>query len=252
MSSTADVERRYISTRDYNHATDGEYKRLRDLAQKEHERRGHLVEQSKQCYQNGDGEEAKRLSNEAKKHGDKMDEYNRQAAEYAFRENNADSHEDEIDLHGLYVKEAIEILETRISACKSRGDSHLDVIVGKGLHSEHGAKIKPAVQQLCQKNHFKYAIDKHNAGVIVIDFTGSGGEVDWNEVARPDKPHKLDRPTAHGQPGGYPSAQNNHYPQQSSYPQQQQQQTQQQESGGDDMLQKIFCGIFNFLVKKFL
>lgn len=91
-------------SRDYNHSEDPEYKRLRDLAQREHELRGEAFAQSKEAYNNGDGAEAKRLSEKGKKHGVKMDEYNAQAAQFVFRENNADSAGDEIDLHGLYVK----------------------------------------------------------------------------------------------------------------------------------------------------
>lgn len=83
---------------------DPEYKRLRDLAHQEYEKRAECFEKSKQAYNNGDGAEAKRLSEQGKKHGEKMDEYNEKAKQFVFRANNADSAGDEIDLHGLYVK----------------------------------------------------------------------------------------------------------------------------------------------------
>lgn len=84
-----------------------------------------------------------------------------------------DSATDELDLHGalfyinfcmlcftfvmsiqpgLYVKEAIAKTETAVQAAQSRGDSHIRIIVGKGLHSQgHAAKLKPAIEELMVK-----------------------------------------------------------------------------------------------------
>lgn len=216
------------------------------MAQKEYKRRAELSEQSQQAYKSGDGAEAKRLSEKAKEHAQKMDEHNAKAAEFVFRENNADSAEDEIDLHGLFVNEAIEYLEKRINASQSRNESHLDVIVGKGLHSDHGAKIKPAVEDMCQKYGFKYSIDEENSGVIVIDFSGPGGHVPIHNIsARPAK--KTNKVNTHGmhKPNDYANNQGGGRPH--NYHQQQ-----QKPHGGnnDDMLKKIFCGIFKFIMKK--
>lgn len=169
---------------------------------------------------------------------EKAEDFDKKASEFVFRANNSDSQEDEIDLHGLYVKEAEDILETRIQACLQRRASHLDVIVGKGIHSENGvAKLKPAVERLCQKHRFKFALDEDNSGVIVIDFTGSGGHVPLAHINRPQK--------AHGQPqhGQYPGQQ---YSQQPQYSQQQQQQ--QQQKGGNG-LYKILCTVLRHGVK---
>ena len=67
-------------------------------------------------------------------------------------ENNQHSPTGTIDLHGLYVKEAIEKTEEAIAAGQRGGQGELRVIVGKGIHSQgHVAKIKPAVQELMQK-----------------------------------------------------------------------------------------------------
>ncbi|KAK9480160.1 hypothetical protein V1514DRAFT_290265 [Lipomyces japonicus] len=175
----------YKPQRDYNHAEDQEYKRLRDLANVEFNARGRFIEQSKKAYEDGDGAEAKRLSEQAKQHGQKMDEYNSQAAVFVFRANNSDSDADEIDLHGLYVKEAEEILEQRIRACISRNEDHLEVIVGKGHHSAGGvAKLKPAVERLCQEHGFRFSLDEDNSGVIIIDFKQSGGHVPLTQLPR--------------------------------------------------------------------
>jgi DNA-nicking Smr family endonuclease len=60
-----------------------------------------------------------------------MEEYNKQASEFIFRENNASGRvpADTIDLHGQFVEEAEEILEERIRYAKSHGQSHLHVYV---------------------------------------------------------------------------------------------------------------------------
>jgi DNA-nicking Smr family endonuclease len=58
----------------------------------------------------------------------------------------------EVDLHGLYVKEAIRYTDEAIEGAKRRGDAEVHLIVGKGLHSAgHVAKIKPAIAELMQK-----------------------------------------------------------------------------------------------------
>lgn len=66
-----------------------------------------------------------------------MEEYNKQASEFIFRENNADGRveADTIDLHGQFVEEAEEILEERIRYAKSHGQDHLHVYVDDGMDS---------------------------------------------------------------------------------------------------------------------
>lgn len=56
-------------------------------------------------------------------------QYNKQASEFIFRENNAPGrvNEDELDLHGQFVEEAEDILEARINYARSTGQSHLHV-----------------------------------------------------------------------------------------------------------------------------
>ena len=49
-------------------------------------------------------------------------------------ENNTDSQPGEIDLHGLFVKEAIEYTDQAILAAQSRGDSEIHLIVGSSIH----------------------------------------------------------------------------------------------------------------------
>lgn len=216
-----------------NAADEAEYDRLRGLARSEQNRRHELIRESREAYQNGDGARAKELSNEAKRHEANADNYNKQAAEYIFRVNNANQEEDTIDLHGLFVEEAEEILGTRIEAARRQHAKGLHVIVGKGIHSEnHVQKIKPAVEKFCRDNNLVYSIE-NNAGRIYIDLQAEGvGEVD---------------PSQHGwayggqqqQHGGYQQHEQPHY--------QQHQQEQQQDSASGllgllfGLIKKIFC-----------
>lgn len=64
-----------------------------------------------------------------------MEEYNKQASEFIFRENNANGRvaADTIDLHGQFVEEAEDILEERIMYAKSHGQNHLHVYVSSLL-----------------------------------------------------------------------------------------------------------------------
>jgi DNA-nicking Smr family endonuclease len=58
-----------------------------------------------------------------------MDQYNKQASDYIFRENNAVGRVDvdTIDLHGQFVEEAADIVEQRIRYAQANGQTHLHV-----------------------------------------------------------------------------------------------------------------------------
>lgn len=82
--------------------------------------------------------------------------------------------DDTIDLHGQFVEEAEDILETRIRAAVGQGQDHLHVIVGKGNHSPgHVQKIKPKVEQVCEELGIAYRTEE-NEGRIYLDLRGSG------------------------------------------------------------------------------
>jgi hypothetical protein len=129
-----------------------------------------------------------------------MERYNNQARDYIFRENNAESRmpSDTIDLHGLFVEEAEDVLEERIRVAKQRGENHLHVIVGKGNHSRnHVQKIKPRVEQVCRELGLQYRTEE-NEGRIFVNL--QGGSVD----------HMPPPPNA-AQYGGYPGGGQQHH-----------------------------------------
>ncbi|CAG9332864.1 unnamed protein product [Blepharisma stoltei] len=102
----------------------------------------------------GNWNEAKRLSSEGKKYQDAFEKvYNETYMETFRRINNRPG---VIDLHGLRVKEAIELLEAFLHESQEDGLKRVEVVTGKGMHSTHGiAKIKPAVAEYLKEKGYK-------------------------------------------------------------------------------------------------
>ncbi|KAL2855829.1 hypothetical protein BJY01DRAFT_203809 [Aspergillus pseudoustus] len=237
-------EMSYMGPRAFNHSqsndAEAEYDRLRDLARQEAAKRGSCFQRSQEAYSNGDGALAKELSEQGKAHGRKMEEYNRQASEFIFRENNAAGRvdADTIDLHGQFVEEAEDILEERIKYARSHGQTHLHVIVGKGNHSaNHVQKIKPRVERVCRELGLQYATEE-NEGRIYVNLTG--GPADMGSA--PSYGHGHGHGQTHG--GQYPSHQQAHQQQQHHQPQQQQQ------GGNQDQVEQVVNEILPRVLRK--
>ncbi|KAF3482518.1 smr domain-containing protein [Arthroderma uncinatum] len=235
----------FLGARAFNHEqhsdAETEYDRLRGLARHEAGLRGSCFDRSRQAYENGDGQRAKELSEEGKEHGRKMDQFNKQASEFIFRENNAEGRvaADTIDLHGQFVEEAEDILEERIKYARQHGQDHLHVIVGKGNHSvNHVQKIKPRVEQVCRDLGLQYTTED-NAGRIYVNLTGGPANM---------PPHQEHPPQGHGQPH---HNQPHHGQPQHGQPHHQQghQQGHQQESPAEKIAQKLLPIVFKKLEK---
>ncbi|WWC90957.1 uncharacterized protein L201_005895 [Kwoniella dendrophila CBS 6074] len=161
---------------DQINATNQRYTSLRHQARKEGDEAHRCFAESQQAYQSGDGARAHELSQQGKSHQRKQDELDDEASSWIFNENNKASPPDTIDLHGLYVKEAIEKVESAISSSQRSGSEELRVIVGKGIHSQnHQAKIKPAVENLMVKYNLTAHVDPSNTGVLIVDLQGRNG-----------------------------------------------------------------------------
>ncbi|EGV66775.1 hypothetical protein PSN45_002914 [Yamadazyma tenuis] len=231
-------------TRDYNHATDSNYKSLRAQAEQLYQKRNKLAQQSQAAYKAGNKQKAHQLSEQSKQVLDEAEHYNRQAAEYVFRENNTDSAQDEIDLHGLYVKEAEYFLQLRIVQEVRTNQSHLNVIVGKGLHSKNGiAKLKPAIDDMCDESRLTHRIDPHNSGVLQIDLS----KTSINQL--PQRWVALTPSTGVYQPSGYqsyaPQYQNQNSHSQGYSQQQQQHNGNQKTNPLVDLFVNILCICIN-------
>ncbi|EXJ57862.1 uncharacterized protein A1O5_12420 [Cladophialophora psammophila CBS 110553] len=231
-----------VGARPFNHnqsqAAEEEYDRLRNLARQEASNRAACLQRSQEAYANGDGAAAHALSQEGKEHGAKMEMFNKQASEFIFRENNADGRAaaDTIDLHGLYVDEAEEILEERIRYAQSHGQTHLHVVVGRGNHSpDHVQKLKPRVEQICRELGLQYHTES-NEGRIYIKLDGS--PVEMQHVS------KWDGYQTH--PG---------YQQPPWHPQHAQQQPQHYQAAGEGQYgeaEKVARGLLSRLINKLL
>lgn len=162
-----------------------------------------------------------------------MEKANEDAALFVFRANNASCREDELDLHGLHVEEAKYYTEQRIIACKQRREDHLHIIVGKGIHSvNHIQRIKPAIEELCQRHNFQYTTEQ-NEGRILVHFP-SDGQAGFLAPGSAGQYGNVQQPQQAYHPQGQPSygMQNQQQGQgQQQYQQQQQGQQQGQQAG---------------------
>ncbi|KAI4528627.1 DUF1771-domain-containing protein [Schizophyllum commune Loenen D] len=182
----------YVLLQDPNlvNQSDPYYLDLRARANKEGDAMARAFDESHAAYTSGNGARAKELSNEGKAHQRQMEEFNKKAADWIFVGAWLDSKPGEVDLHGLYVKEAVERTEVAIEDAKRRGDREIHLIVGKGLHSNgKAAKIKPAIEQLMAKHNLAADLDPDNAGVLIVQIGGGDHHgVDPDEITR-----RLDR-----------------------------------------------------------
>lgn len=115
---------------------------------------------------------AKQLSEEGGMHKQRMENLNTSASAWIFRENNLNKDDDEVDLHNLYVKEAIAHAEKGIEKARKQGISEIRLIVGKGLHSERNeAKIKPALEDFMKGRNMRVGLDPNNTGILIARLT---------------------------------------------------------------------------------
>ena len=85
-----------------------------------------------------------------------------------FTKNNFFKPITEIDMHGLYVGETINKLNYRIEEIMKTNHRSLVVIVGRGLHSRNGPKLKPAVIGYAQNRRIRFFVDSPRLGCITL------------------------------------------------------------------------------------
>ena len=126
-------------------------------------------QQSQSEYRSGSKSQAKILSNKRKNLYSQMNEKNQQAAELIFHHFNRNRPNNVIDLHGLYVTEAMKYLKDKLDKCRSENILQLTVITGIGNNSPNRiAKIKPKVEEYVRENRLKVTCyDGH----IVVDLS---------------------------------------------------------------------------------
>lgn len=67
-----------------------------------------------------------------------------------------DSGPGEIDLHGLFVKEAIDYTDRAIEDAKRRGDTTINIIVGSSFYSPQQRKVSLTTAGLAPRQRFAF------------------------------------------------------------------------------------------------
>ncbi|KAG9026872.1 hypothetical protein FRB95_008358 [Tulasnella sp. JGI-2019a] len=135
------------STNDLD-SDDRRYKALRAKALARGDSMAQCYKNSKEARKLGDHVKAAYSNDQGRAYAAEQERLDKQASEGIFKVKNKGSMPNEVDLHGLYVKEAVRFTEDAIIAAQKKGYNDLRIIVGKGLHSEGAAKLKPAIKNL--------------------------------------------------------------------------------------------------------
>jgi DNA-nicking Smr family endonuclease len=161
------------------------YKRYleeREKASLHAKQRNQYFQQSQDAYRSGNKADATYYSQLGKEQGTLMLEANTRAADFVFEFHNRERPLDEIDLHNLFVEEAMQRLKERIATLQQdsklqtriassqqpiKRPSTLVVIVGRGNNSANGTpRIKPAVESYLQSIGLRY--DFENEGSLQV------------------------------------------------------------------------------------
>ncbi|KAJ7754930.1 hypothetical protein DFH07DRAFT_692995, partial [Mycena maculata] len=145
---------------------------LREQAIEEGDRMAQSFAQSQEARRRGFRAEARRLAAVGKEHQRAMEALNETASEMIFQGMPPlDREPNEVDLHGLFVKEAEVRVKAAILAGEQRGDPLVRFIVGQGLHTTGGvlnARLKPALIDYVGRMPRTVEQDPRNAGVLVV------------------------------------------------------------------------------------
>ncbi|KAJ7507236.1 hypothetical protein B0H11DRAFT_196046 [Mycena galericulata] len=96
------------------------------------------------------------------------------ASTIIFEENNKLVKSDEIDLHGLFVREAQLKVDEAISQRERRGDRRVLFIVGQGKNSDGGVpKLKPNLTEYIEKMPREVKEHPDNPGKLVVTLLGN-------------------------------------------------------------------------------
>ncbi|CAN0089660.1 unnamed protein product [Pylaiella littoralis] len=127
----------------------------------------------------GQGAIARDLARRGRELNSRMKEKHREAAREIFTSRNPGDQVFErrtMDLHGLHVSEAMEVLDREVAALAERGLSGVRILTGSGHHSKgptNKARLIPAVENFCQARG--YPVVK-----VPDQSTGHVGAVDIN------------------------------------------------------------------------
>jgi len=74
-----------------------------------------------------------------------------------------------VDFHGLFVKDALKVLDALIQFCKNKNIRVLSIVTGAGIHSVRGiAKLRPAVENYLIERSFVFHEPNHGQIIVQI------------------------------------------------------------------------------------
>jgi DNA-nicking Smr family endonuclease len=171
-----------------------EGRKWRAEAQKFAEERHTNLSAATKAFEANEKEKAKELSEKGKEAGKKMIEANAKAAEVILQRRNGDKPETYLDLHGLYLEEALTAFRSRLAklqASQSGNDIVFEVVPGAGNHSKDEAIIKPKVIEELKGMGFSF--EEKNAGTLLVTIPAGSAPI-ASPIASPttagDKNHQ--------------------------------------------------------------
>lgn len=126
--------------KDQHNDTEAWYQEFQKKVDEHARKRQEYFDAAKKAHDDGDGKLAKELSDKGKKEGELMKQAQTEAARAVFKKRNADNGEDVIDLHGLQVEPAVEIVGEYLDKWTKKTGSYT-IITGKGLHRDRKSVV---------------------------------------------------------------------------------------------------------------
>ncbi|KAH9083549.1 hypothetical protein EDB83DRAFT_27151 [Lactarius deliciosus] len=143
--------------------------KLREKARRSGREMTEAYSRAKSAQRMGDRWAAQEHRRRGDAHKSMMEELDKRAAKIIFRENNKDRDDGMVDLHRLYVAEAVRFAKEQLRSARLKRNDVVYFIVGKGLHSDAGgARIRPALEVLCTEQGLGHSLHPNNAGVLVV------------------------------------------------------------------------------------
>ncbi|XP_054718465.1 NEDD4-binding protein 2-like [Uloborus diversus] len=145
---------------------------LREIATHHYHQRQECIKKAQAAYCKGMKDVASFYAQQGDEHGQKLKEANKRASEVISKQRSNGSSL-VLDLHGLYVQEAIPALEKFLRDRKlelrrrqQTTPQVVSVITGQGIHSMRGPKILPSVIAFLKKAG--YGFNESNRGMLEI------------------------------------------------------------------------------------
>lgn len=146
------------------------FSELREAARIYGDKMCKTLEKSQQYWKAGDKAKAKQYADIGNKYKFKMEKCNALAGINALALKNKDRERNELDLHGLYENEAVEVFEKKVRLLKKNNERCLVVIVGKGIHSKGQPVLKEAIMERANYLGLMVTEDLPNEGCLLCEF----------------------------------------------------------------------------------